>query len=58
LDYLIRKLGYDPSIPEEVQKSVEILAGKGIVTMDEETDTYTMWPQLCLMTENITVEEF
>ena len=30
-NYLIRKLGYDPSIPTEVQKSIKILTGKEII---------------------------
>ena len=56
-DYLVRKLGYDPSIPAEVERSFEILSGMEIV-IETDVDTYSMWPQLCLMTSNISVEEY
>lgn len=56
-DYLVRKLGYDPSIPAEVEKSLEILSGASIITQIS-GDTYSTWPQLCLMTQNISAAEY
>ena len=58
-DYLIRKLGMDPSIPEEVEKATEILLRKHIVVEVLDTksgkESISTWPQLCLMTQNLSV---
>ena len=61
-DYLIRKLGMDPSIPEEVEKATEILLRKHIVVevLDKKSgkESISTWPQLCLMTQNLSVEAY
>ena len=63
-DYLVRKMGFDPSEPTEVQTALSIMTGKGIITLiDEgenqtEFENYSLWPQLCLMTRNISVESY
>ena len=62
-DYLVRKLGYDPDIQSEFDKAAQILIGKGIilpVTTSDSSDeqTYTTWPQICLMTNNLTVDGY
>lgn len=51
-DYLIRKLGFLPEVPEEAQQARNIMFYKGIITHD------SYWPQLCFMMKNIIVEEY
>ena len=43
LDYLVRKLGYYPSIPDEVQKSIDILTLKEII-IKTSNDSLSTWP--------------
>ena len=58
-DYLVSKLGYDIDIPEEVQTSLDILLAKHIITeLETEPALYSTWPQLCLMTKNIRVDDY
>lgn len=56
-DYLIRKMGLDPSIPSEVITARDILLRKEII-LETEDGGYTLWPQVCLMTKNMTKEEY
>jgi len=56
-DYLIRKMGLDPSIPSEVITARDILLRKKII-LETEDGGYTLWPQVCLMTKNMTKEEY
>ena len=51
-DYIIRKLGFEPSSPAESEQALSIMLDKGIITSD------SFWPQLCVMTSNINVEEY
>ena len=65
-DYLVRKMGLDPNEPTEVSTGVLIMSGKGIITVvnegelnaSAEFENYSLWPQLCLMTRNISVESY
>ena len=56
---MIRKVGLDPNIPEEVDQAYEIFLEKGLVTkITENPPTYSHWPQICLMKRNISVAEY
>lgn len=44
-DYMIRKVGLDPNIPEEVDQAYEIFLEKGLVTkITDNPPTYSHWP--------------
>ena len=49
-DFLVRKMGFDPSKSEEVTSALQILSGKEIITQisdDKENGSfknYSMWP--------------
>ena len=58
---MIRKLGFRLDIPSEVAQAESILEDMSIVTVSvtESGDKLvSTWPQLCVMTSNITLEEF
>ena len=58
-DYLIKKIGLDPNDPKEFYTAMKIYLKKGLVTMtSDDPPQYSMWPQICLMTKNITVGEY
>ena len=41
-DYMIRKMGLDPSDPSELATGYEILVKKGLVV--ENAEGYSLWP--------------
>ena len=62
-DYLVRKLGLDPDIQSEFDQAVAILKGKKIIlpvstSNSSDEQAYTTWPQICLMTNNLTVDGY
>ena len=58
-DYMIRKVGLDPNISEEVDQAYEIFLEKGLVTkITDNPPTFSHWPQICLMKRNISAAEY
>ena len=56
---MIRKLGFNPKDLDEFEQAKSVLIyRKVILETSPGSKTYTMWPQLCLMTKNATVQEY
>jgi len=53
-DFMIMKMGLDPSNKQERDKAIKILESKGLV--DEKTGSF--WPQICLMAKSLSTSEF
>ena len=67
-DFLVRKMGFDPELPDEVDKAYRIMLWKQIITekpssstpneIGANPDKYSYWPQICLMIANEDAKEY
>ena len=53
---MVQKQGFNPYDPVEKKTGMDIMLGKKIVL--GESGNYDIWPQICLMTKNITLDEY
>ena len=53
ISYLISKMGYDPSDPDEAEYALKWYVNKKLVTEDD----HQIWAYLCLMHKSLSVQE-
>ena len=51
---MIKKIGLDPSNPEERGKAIALLTKKGLI----DQTTGSTWAQICLMSKSLSTAEF
>ena len=59
-EFMVRSVGMHPSDPKEVLRAYEIFIerGLGIQLSKEDPNDVSLWPHICTMTSNISVDEF
>ena len=54
---MVKTLGFDPTIPSEREQAFNIYVSKELA-VEVAPGVYNTWPLICLMTKNITVDEY